>query len=936
MPIRFDDPEQPPAPREPATPSDDPSLVAPAPIDPAVRMELDKLPDVEPGYVKYLDGGLSPAMEQRVEIQRDRIQATLPDSPSPHLVRLAWAETRTNEPQPENHKFANQLQHEFALAKNIAYARELDAARARQPEPEPAPAAPQDPPSPAAPAALAVAPNEPRVAAPQPTPQPPSSPQTPTPLQVRPLMMDELREKVRTIPEVQARVNLQIAALQKRPDMQTPEQRQEAFGRVQAEMTRAAHDGDKVSERKLRIQILALDELTRETVVAPRPLPAQTEDPTNPNRSMSAAPARFNVSDSPPGPVIATVQAPVVPTVAGPRPLPVNTLEPTDPNLSVSPPGQRFVVDDVQGMREYGTDAKAVAAQIGGVVGGAAGMAYLGPVGAKIGKDLGELVARDAADDLNREIRANNAPIIPLREKLPNDLNELEPAIERRIEELRTDLKTVGAVQAFMAELEVKREAHLAGNRARGAIDLHIEDAALARLKDEMERATPTPPHLKLVRTPPLEPDSSQEGPPIHRRSDLGLPPPPDLDGPTVTDPPAPDVIDPDAPTVRRPSAPGPLDKTAEDPLTPDRDDLQASDERSPPIHKLEDLIPREPAPLAQDVPDDPPTLAVSEPATAPGRRGANVGVKAERIDVTQEVGQDDLIIDELRPVGDTQAHFSRYFDQTITNRSLMYAMRDDAARYQDTFNKALAGHEERAALLGEVTNRIASFSRGDGNAHPDELARQYQILVEDEGLAERTGDAHKIDKFALAHLHVEALKREKALAQVVLDSQYDQISRLTSAQRAVVGVEASVLMSTIDAKYEESPYTKIPFLRAELLRSHEDNPEYARVCALLIRAASERDDYLMYIAESRPSISSQAMDRAAMLAGSDGFMTDQLLRREIAEGRVDMALADIMHDQPARAEAERRAAEAALIYDKLPMLRTLETTAPPPTRKGA
>jgi hypothetical protein len=789
MSFRFDEPEQPPAPREPAQPADDPSLVAPAALDPAVRIELDKLPDVEPGYAKYLDGGLSPAMEMRVEIQRDRIQATLPDSPSPHLVRLAWAEVRTNEPQPETHKFTNVLQHEFALAKNIAYAREVDAALARQPEP--APAAPRETPPPAAPAA---APNEPPLASTQPKPQAPS-PQTQTPLQVRPLMMDELREKARTIPEVQARVNLQIAALRKRPDMQTAEQRQEAFGRVQAEMSRAAQDGDKVSERKLRIQVLALDELTRETVVAPRPLPVQTEDPTNPNRAMSAAPARFNVSDSPPGPVIETVQAPVVPTVAGPRPLPSNSLEPTNPNLNLSLPAERFVVQS-------------------------------------------------------------------------------EPS--------------------------------LAPVAKPSALDI-----------------------------------STNEGPPIHRRADLGLPPPPppDLDGPTVTDRSAPEVLDLDGPTVRTPSAPGQLESTLEEQRAPSPDDLQASDERSPPIHKREDLIPREPNALEQEVPDEPPTLAVSEPGTAPGRRGAKV--KAARSDATQEVGQDDFIADEVRPVIDTQDHFSTYFDRTINERPLANAIRNDAERYQQAFNNGLAGNERHSALFVAATERAASFKRGDGNAEPNELRRQYQILAEDERLAERTGDAHLVDRLALADLHAQAVHRDNVLAKSIRLTQEAELASLievggiTPKDLADLRLEASLLLSTVDSKYGESPYTKSPFLRAELLRSHEDNPEYARVCGVLLRATTTPDEHLMYIAETTPSLLNRATERAASLASADESSTDQALRREIAEGRVDMALAAIANDEPARAQAERRAAEAALVYDKLPMLRTLEDTAPPPSRRG-
>ena len=83
----------------------------------------------------------------------------------------------------------------------------------------------------------------------------------------RMMTMDELREMARTSPEIQERVAKQAASFCKRTDVQTIDQRRELFVRVQAAMIDAANLGDKETERKLRIQVLALDALTRENAV---------------------------------------------------------------------------------------------------------------------------------------------------------------------------------------------------------------------------------------------------------------------------------------------------------------------------------------------------------------------------------------------------------------------------------------------------------------------------------------------------------------------------------------------------------------------------------------------------------------------------------------------------------------------------------------------
>jgi len=85
------------------------------------------------------------------------------------------------------------------------------------------------------------------------------------------LTLDELRAAARANPEIQERVTKQVAALRKRPDMQTTDQYEQALSHAQAEMARAAHDGDKVTERQLRIKVLALDELCAPPVPVRQP-----------------------------------------------------------------------------------------------------------------------------------------------------------------------------------------------------------------------------------------------------------------------------------------------------------------------------------------------------------------------------------------------------------------------------------------------------------------------------------------------------------------------------------------------------------------------------------------------------------------------------------------------------------------------------------------
>lgn len=349
----------PPAPQTPE--------VAPPAVEPAVQLELDRLDDVEGGYVKYLDGNLSPQVEAQVANHAALIHVKPEDGVD--AARVAWAVMRAGEPQPEDHRASTPIERDYMLAKNVAFARALDRARrhegdqsslspARDPVAPPAPS-PAAPPAPATPAPAA-----------------PSAP-SPAAISLEPLGMDELREKARTTPAIKAQVDEQVGILRSHPDLATDEQRSRAFEEARRAMAAAAAGGLKADERKLRIQVLALDTLRMEP---PRARPLPTEEPTP---KPPQAPKRPLGRDAPLGPVVAVEQAPPpaptapsapqqrapdppqpkVPeeqamklerppqapplkTAVEPRPLPTPSLDPTDPAIQLPDPARFVVVEE--------------------------------------------------------------------------------------------------------------------------------------------------------------------------------------------------------------------------------------------------------------------------------------------------------------------------------------------------------------------------------------------------------------------------------------------------------------------------------------------------------------------------------------------------------------------------------------------------------------
>ena len=344
MGMRFSEPT-PDGPSEPA------QIPVNAPLDLRLDKELERMPTVEDKYAAQIDNPLAPADEKNIVIYREAIVAQVGPAAPSSVVREAWAQHRVDEPQPEDVKFGNKFQLDYAVARNVAYARELSEALVREGKPALGTfvEVPSKPPAPTAEPSAAAAKMEPQ---PPPAPAPPAPP-APPPLR-EPLMLDRLRE-FRNDPKISPLVDKDLAWLRTQPDLEKLDARAKALEVAQTQMRLAVHDGDKALERKLRIRVIALDEFASErplvvapaapaapVVAPPRPLPAPSGEGTDPAKVSTVLPHAFVVAPSLPS-------APAVPvvTVAAPRPLPVLSLEPTDPAVPMSNVAQPFIVAPV-------------------------------------------------------------------------------------------------------------------------------------------------------------------------------------------------------------------------------------------------------------------------------------------------------------------------------------------------------------------------------------------------------------------------------------------------------------------------------------------------------------------------------------------------------------------------------------------------------------
>ena len=756
---------------------------------PELAKELERMDDVELNYTKYLDGNLSPALETRVDAERARIQhqSGLPDEPSVDDVKTAWADARTREPQPEDVKLTDRIQADYALVKNVAWARELDAARARAPanlsQPRrdgpssldlaalPAAPTPRTPPAAEAPPRVTIGQSLPSLDDARDKAQ--ASPPRVT-IGQPPMSLDELREKAKTSPEIQAQVTKRIALLRDHPDLQTDDGRRTALKSAQSDMERAASLNDKKTERQLRIQLLALDDLTNK----PRPRPLPTNDQPPP-----PAPEPPRPSAKPLGPVIATEQMPQMPARPAPAP---------------------------------------------------------------------------------REAPAPPAPLATEARALPN--NSLEPTDPIR--------PPISSPARFEVRTEEPRP-----------------DPAL----DDGPTAPGGQPNLDLDDGPTTP--VSQPDPNLYDGTTAPLVRPPSVDQSTLTGPKQ-IAIGNDAPTLR-----------------------PQQDQPRPPIQKPKHEQPSQPEKTTEpfvDPPTAPARASRPTPQPQPNQRRTTP-------DSTKELDIDDIVLDEpSRPYLDKARAFDRYFEDMKQNRALVGQMRDDAQRLDRLLDRAPTDAAARA-LAQQVQARAAVIRSEKSNNDLATVERQYRTLQQDERRPEATGNLHQAERIAFSVVRAEIVQRERLLAERITTDRMREVMSMPAAERATIANDAAVLMSTLDPNVDESPYNERPFIQRELREHDENDAPYARVCALIAESQRYPDNYLAFQAQVDPELLEKATARGTALLDAPADETDAMLRKELAQAKVALALAKASDDPIAIVKATNSAAIAAYVYDTLPQRRSYE-----------
>jgi hypothetical protein len=831
-------------PREGVDAPDQPEIEAP------LARELARMPEIEEKYSAHLEIALAPTVERNIAVYREALAASFDGAPS-EALRNAWAQHRVDEPQPEDVKLNDKLQLDYALARNVAYARELEVRLVAEGKP-----------------GLGQEIRNSNASGP-PVERNTDGRDPPPPVQLHERLPRDLTDLEPAIAE-------RISEL--RSELKT-------VSAVEAALVQAREDGDRHLQGNrargsinLHIEHAALARLMDEME---RAVPA---------------PRHLEVVRTP---------APQEPALR-PEPLMLERLRELRSDPKVAP----LVEKDKAWLRaqvELATpDARARALDRA-----QEDMRAAATNGDK-GLERKLRIRVMALDEFAAERPAQERPLQPrglpakdgdVGALVVPDPDELKPALEARL--LARD-PTPPPRPLPMPSVEATDPAH---SLSRVAKQFVVQDTE-----------PPTSPQQPVMSV------SSIEGAAIHRRSALGLPEAPSMEDPTLRE----------APAVHDEST-LPMPSPRELPSTP-------STPEGPPIHRLGDLLeptmepgrlvlePSLPGEARKSAGD--PVFAPSAPGDEPTGGGVArpSGVPAPSApEGTQEVRLDDLL-DEIRPELDTQGRFDAHFDLMIEDRGLRGELRHDRRELDRMEVRADDGDLDAKATLADVAQRTSAFRTREANATPEELLRQYRTLVDDEQQPERTGGIHLTDRLALAHLEHQAARRHQELVATVAGELMTEL-KSTPWELDQHREEAIVLMSARERAFDEYPYSDKAFLSSELLRSYETNPEYAKVCALMLDAQkSVLTEYLLYEIEQDPAAYKAAQDRATSLVQLPPAETDDAIMRQLATARLDYVLA---RDPVAAEQALARAREAALIFDVLPMRRSLEVDTKPPLSRS-
>ena len=339
-------------------------------------------------------------------------------------------------------------------------------------------------------------------------------------------------------------------------------------------------------------------------------------------------------------------------------------------------------------------------------------------------------------------------------------------------------------------------------------------------------------------------------------------------------------------------------------------DQLRPAVESSPPRRGEERA---EPAPeLPNREPDTNPEGQRRKAEAAPEAPPAGIA-PAERVDVSDR----DIVVE-----GPSRS-YARDSDQDA------FRMKDRlrANSEEERLGEAVA-HEMFASqrywdnpeLMAEVRAAERRYEANPENADFFVLARQHETLADD-AQARDDDELHLADRIALAGLAQRQLYAQRGLEFRTAEDAVIEVRSSPPWERDQVRGEALALME-IEDRGERPFVDDFAFVKRELVRLHEENPDAARVVALLHQYMRHSPALLAEDARWDPAASDRVKAEGDRVLLDDAAATDERLQRELTNLRLALLLDP---EEAARTRALARAQEVALLLEVLPSRRSLE-----------
>lgn len=315
--------------------------------------------------------------------------------------------------------------------------------------------------------------------------------------------------------------------------------------------------------------------------------------------------------------------------------------------------------------------------------------------------------------------------------------------------------------------------------------------------------------------------------------------------------------------------------------------------------------------------PADPARDPDTKPDGPRGKREAAVDVAAAAPSVrTVEVADGQVVPLRLEPSRDREREAAfRMKDRLRANSEeerLGEAVADEMYASQRVW--------DNSELMAEVRAAERRYESVPENADFFALARQHEALVDD---ARERGDndVHLADRIALAGLAQKQLYAQRNLEYRVAEDAVVDLRAAPPWERDEVKREALALME-VEHRGERPFVDDFAFVKRELVRLNDDDPEAARVMALLHQYMRHSPAALAEDARWDPPASARVAAEGDRLLLDDAAATDDRLTRELTALRMTLLLDPA---EAVRAEALARAQEVALLLEQLPARRSLE-----------